>query len=305
MTLPASYSYIRAATAVTGQLLRVTEQERPFDLAILHAGIEHFPAKAPPLKQAEHRHPIYHVVLYLEGESRFLLRGQSHPCHPGTLVIASPGEPHTFPPQDGQATTYLEVTFEFVHADERLALPFHDVLARYTGVAVPARSYPAHLPAAHWQPLEACLRGLLNVLTAPHPHQSFLAGRQMVDLLSMLLQYRYLSTGAPTAVATTPFDTAKQLIEHRFRERVTLEELAESIGVSSGYFSRAFKRAFGVSPIRYQQGLRVNAAKILLATTDLPCKEIAMRLGYTDEFYFSRTFKQLSGMTPRAYRRSG
>jgi AraC-like DNA-binding protein len=81
--------------------------------------------------------------------------------------------------------------------------------------------------------------------------------------------------------------------------------LAELAGLSAGYFLRAFRRAYGVPPMVYQGRLRVAAARTLLRSTDLGCKEIADRLGYSDEFHFSKSFRRAAGCPPGQYRRSG
>ena len=63
-----------------------------------------------------------------------------------------------------------------------------------------------------------------------------------------------------------------------------------------------FTRTFRVSPITYQQNLRLEAAQTLLRSTPLRCNEIAHRIGYTNVYYFHRLLKKKTGLTPRQYR---
>lgn len=73
-------------------------------------------------------------------------------------------------------------------------------------------------------------------------------------------------------------------------------------GVSYSTFRKFFKEFTGLSPALYQQDLRLQRAKELLATTDLSIKEIAYRLCFDTPDYFSQKFKAKTGMTPREYR---
>ena len=55
-------------------------------------------------------------------------------------------------------------------------------------------------------------------------------------------------------------------------------------------------------PARFRSQTRIDAAKNLLATSTMNCKEIASTVGYGSEFYFSRKFKKATGFSPTAYR---
>lgn len=77
----------------------------------------------------------------------------------------------------------------------------------------------------------------------------------------------------------------------------------EMAGVPERTLKRRFKAATGLSLIEYLQNLRIEQAKALLETTDLPVEEIAAQVGYADTSFFRRLFKRLVGLTPVAYRR--
>jgi len=65
---------------------------------------------------------------------------------------------------------------------------------------------------------------------------------------------------------------------------------------------RRFKAATGSSLIEYLQNLRVEEAKQLLESTDLPMEDISEQTGYSDTSFFRRLFKRLTGLTPSKYR---
>ena len=83
---------------------------------------------------------------------------------------------------------------------------------------------------------------------------------------------------------------------------VSLAAVAEAVGMSYFHFSRAFKQSTGVSPNNYLVERRIERAKKLLAETDNPVVEIALRVGFASQSHFTTTFRKLVGTTPKAYR---
>lgn len=71
---------------------------------------------------------------------------------------------------------------------------------------------------------------------------------------------------------------------------------------SRSHFQRQFKLATGYAPNDYFLRLKIQKARGWLATSDLPIKEIADRVGLSDPYYFSRQFRRVTGQSPRAYR---
>ena len=84
---------------------------------------------------------------------------------------------------------------------------------------------------------------------------------------------------------------------------ISVEEWAASIGVSRRVLERRFQLALGRSPLAMIQHERVERAKGLLATTDLPVSQIAERCGYQSNERLTVNFRAAVGVPPAAYRR--
>lgn len=95
---------------------------------------------------------------------------------------------------------------------------------------------------------------------------------------------------------------ARLRIRETLEECVTIQQIAEELGVSYSSFRKLFKEFTGIAPAMYQQDLRLQRAKQLLATTDESIKEIAYRLNFESPDYFSSKFKIQTGMKPSEYR---
>lgn len=111
--------------------------------------------------------------------------------------------------------------------------------------------------------------------------------------------------GAEERPEEARFDGVIQYMEGEYRSHPTLEELAGKAGLNPGYFQKAFRTVFGVSPFDYMLGLRMNRARRLLSDASLSVKEIAVESGYDNPYYFSRAFRKHFQMSPRQYRESG
>ena len=95
---------------------------------------------------------------------------------------------------------------------------------------------------------------------------------------------------------------ARLRIYNALETSLTIQEIAEELGVSYSNFRKLFKEYTGLSPATYQQDLKLQRAKELLSTTNLSIKEIAYRLNFDSPDYFSAKFKVKTGRKPSEMR---
>ncbi|MCA1556685.1 MAG: helix-turn-helix domain-containing protein [Acidobacteria bacterium] len=86
------------------------------------------------------------------------------------------------------------------------------------------------------------------------------------------------------------------------RTRLTLNDMARSVDLTSFHFCHLFKAETGHSPVRYLKAMRLERARELLETTSLSVKEIRASVGLNDESHFARDFRTLYGLTPQKHR---
>jgi AraC-like DNA-binding protein len=99
-------------------------------------------------------------------------------------------------------------------------------------------------------------------------------------------------------------DDLLDYLRHNLAEPVKLPQLARRTGFSVPSFCRVFKRATGHSLLSYVRGLRIDRAKHLLATTELPNTSVAELSGFHSQHHFIRSFKKVMRSTPGEYRRA-
>jgi len=124
-------------------------------------------------------------------------------------------------------------------------------------------------------------------------------------ILRILLS-RFMKEQSPLVSKKNTTNNLSQVIsfisENLHRE-ITISELASFCHLSTDYFSRVFKKQFGMRPNVYMQSKRVERAQLLLLTTNDSLQQISEKVGLENLSYFSRVFKKHSGRTPGNFRK--
>jgi AraC-like DNA-binding protein len=215
-----------------------------------------------------------------------------------TVPLASRGLPHhptNIPFRSLPLSSSSELT---------IRLSFEKLLHLYTGVAGQLHPEP-HLPRDTTQELVALMIQIMDYLQSPSALSDFYAQRALASVFDMIATHCYTEKipGAPLG-RDNPILRVKQYLDEHYAEAIAATDLAALSHCSKGHLFRAFRKAFQVSPLAYQQDLRFEAAQRLLRLTSLRCYEVAQRVGYANIYYFHRQFKRRMGVTPKHYRQS-
>ena len=94
----------------------------------------------------------------------------------------------------------------------------------------------------------------------------------------------------------------KKYIENHYKEPLTNNELANRFGLAPSYLCKIYKKKYGISISRYLTQLKIEAAKKRMAEEpECLIKEIALDIGYKDQYYFSKVFKKETGKWPTEF----
>ncbi len=102
------------------------------------------------------------------------------------------------------------------------------------------------------------------------------------------------------AVLQPAFDYVKQ----NYKRKISMEDMAKLCNISTGYFSKLFKKRSGKSFTTYINDMKLEKASRLLENEDIPIINISLELGYDDCSYFIRLFKKKYGKTPSIYQKN-
>lgn len=94
------------------------------------------------------------------------------------------------------------------------------------------------------------------------------------------------------------------VLDQQYRDPPSLEQLADSVGLSGSRLAHLFRKEVGRSVQSYIVERRLLMAAMLVVQTDERISQIAYRVGFGDVSNFNHSFKRRFGMSPRAYRAS-
>lgn len=95
---------------------------------------------------------------------------------------------------------------------------------------------------------------------------------------------------------------AAEYIRKNFRNKITIEDIAQVVYLSPCYVSRIFKQGLGCTLMEYLTQVRVEEAKTMLKNPKYNVMQVAEESGFEDPAYFTRVFKKLEGITPSKYK---
>lgn len=92
-------------------------------------------------------------------------------------------------------------------------------------------------------------------------------------------------------------------IHSHYREKITLNDLAQIASVSKTEALRSFKSIIGQSPIKYLKNYKLQNAAYMIQNTDDSIGQISEQCGFDDNSYFSKSFKEMYHCTPHEFRK--
>lgn len=95
---------------------------------------------------------------------------------------------------------------------------------------------------------------------------------------------------------------AQEFIEFNYAEKISVDQLADSVAVSRRSFERRFKQATNNTVVEYLQRVKIEAAKRSFESSRKNINEVMYDVGYTDTKAFRTVFKKITGLTPIEYR---
>lgn len=232
----------------------------------------------------------YQLLYITEGEGVFnSAHAKDIPLKAGDLFLLFPGEWHTYHPTGKNGWKSYWIGFKGKNVDDRVKAGFLSVDKPIYHVGFSAdiiRLYEEAYKRAKEE--------------APYSQQ-ILAGivNHLVGLMYALERSMELSKDH---TRVDMINLARLRIRESLEADLTIQQIAEDLGVSYSNFRKLFKEFTGISPALYQQDLRLQRAKELLATTTLSIKEIAYRLRFESPDYFSSKFKIKTGKKPSEFR---
>ena len=226
-----------------------------------------------------HSHPDTNIAVVLAGG---WIDGNDAPyreCLAPSVVVEPAGELHSnrFGPVE---TAVLSLSVQA----ERLGSAVGDVTRRFLHVRDPY--------------IEVLARRTADELERPDDVTPLAVEAAALELVARLAR----SAGLERRPAW--LGKAHAVLHDRFADPLSLDEIADAVGIEPERLARGFRRAYGEPLAAYVRRIRVNAAARLLATTDDPISQVASEVGFADQAHMTRWFARYLETTPGRYRGS-
>lgn len=97
-------------------------------------------------------------------------------------------------------------------------------------------------------------------------------------------------------------EKAVNIINSEYMRNITVQDIADRIGLERTYFSNLFKMRLSLSPKQYLLKIRMEQAAVFLKEYGYSVSVTALSVGYSDVYTFSKMFKQYFGVSPSQYK---
>ena len=232
----------------------------------------------------------YQLLYLTEGEGIFESTNQKPTrIKQGDLFLLFPGEWHTYHPLPTKGWKSYWLGFKGKNMDDRVRAGFlsptkpvysvgfsSEIVHLYEEAFAKAKEEAAYAQ----QTLAGIANHLLGLMYSLERNNLLNKDQNRVDMINR----------------------ARLRIREALESNLTIQQVAQELGISYSNFRKLFKEYTGVAPSMYQQELRLQRAKEMLSTTNMSIKEIAYRLNFESPDYFSSKFKIKTGIKPSDFR---
>lgn len=237
--------------------------------------------------------PCNKIYYPFTGCGEYSLDGVTHPLAPGQVCLLPIGHKNACHHDPRRPLDKIWIHFE----------------ARVMGLVdlfevIPC---PPPLDAQGDAELRTTLEAIVTEKKLGTPYQTLALNGLLAQALARILRKAVTHPASQEVVLRGPGDRIGAVLQHiaaHYSQDLTLEDLAAIVHLHPTYFSNTFRKATGVAPMAFLQRFRVERAKGMLASTDLPVMEVANKVGFPDPYHFSRVFKKMTGTAPSAYQDS-
>jgi AraC family transcriptional activator of pobA len=239
-----------------------------------------------------HRHAYHELLWVRDGHGRHLIDGEPVEFGPRTLTLIAKGQVHQFQRAEGVSGIVVRFDDDWLGGSRRWL---------FGGGACTALSVPPE-DAARFDALLDLLRA--EVEDPAGPESADLRRHLLAAVLLWAQRWReaQLEDRGATGTDVQLHREFLELLERDFARSHEARHYAAELGVTTGTLSRVLTKLTGQPTKQLILDRVLLEAARLLRFSDLSIKEIAARLGFSDQFAFSKAFKRRRGEAPLDFR---
>lgn len=233
-----------------------------------------------------HTHPFTELFLVTGGVGDFYVENNIYPLKKGDFILVNPNTTHTEKSDEKKPLEYIAV------AVDNFSLTLNDsnhfifnCINKYADIIRYMDSMLAEQQGDKLYSNRIC-QNILEII-----------------LIEILRITKLNVSTEPTINASKECFKLKKYLDSNYASKITIDDLAHLSNLNKYYLIHSFNKYFGSSPINYLCGIRIRAAKELLANSDYSIAQIAQSAGFSSQSYFTQCFMKDCSISPSAYRR--
>ena len=239
--------------------------------------------KTLDLRITPHLHTASEVIFVEKGEIKLTLGSLEYTLTERDFAFIMPSTLHSITPMSDNTSV-----FTIDCKDE--VIP--DILRRYSGLR-PASPVLRSLAAP-----DTLFYALSALTNERDKYIAFSWANVICSIITAKLRFAEIHDGVTSNLS----NRILSYLGTHFREQISLDTLADEMGVSRFHLSHMFSNKLGIGFKEYLNNLRVEHAKGLLRSTDISISEIYSAAGFENQRTFNRVFRDTTGASPRDYR---
>jgi AraC-like DNA-binding protein/ABC-type Fe3+-citrate transport system substrate-binding protein len=260
---------------------------------------------------------LFYNLINIEAQSQSMSgNGQTMVFQDHTLIIVSEGqgwveaEERRFPLEKGagflfepglisrinteeQGLSFYRLTFEVIETGER----------RQSGMERGTKEGVLRSGLLSCRPFSQCallLEAIYHSRRSTEEIEWFAGHTRFQELLLLIM--RANSSIIQIKGAHEAVKRSIRYMQEHYNQAISVDQLAEVAGIARARYTQVFKEVTGRIPLEHLNGLRIERAQQQLLLTNDRMHDIALSVGYSNEYYFNRRFKRSVGVTPGQYR---
>lgn len=232
-----------------------------------------------------HTHNIHELYYLIDGTLNYFIEQNSYSVEKGNIIFIPAGTPHKTTLSNNRSRILLHFGSSYIIEDSIFKK------AKAQNVYVLNQETQLYI--------EKLLDKIYYELNNEHLFSKSICSFTLNEILAILCRNQNLLQ--PKRIKNTAIYKAEEYIKANYSQNITLESIANYLGLSKNYFSKLFNEQNGMNISEYINIVRIQNAAKLLKSGNNSITDVAFKTGFADSNYFSTQFKKIKGTTPYQY----
>lgn len=256
------------------------------------------------VKQPNYTLPHFHsdleIIYILSGTITVTQGIKTTQLEKGDMILFNSNEIHSTQCLNCYTTAYvMQVSYEFLNTLYKNQSPVYFLLPLLKNAKESEKNV--------LYKLQSLIHSFFEESNSAKEYKNFKLYSILCELLYELYENFIEDTYTPDSYLHKDYERISKIetyLKEHYAENITLKLIADHSGVTTAYFSRYFRKTFGITFSKYLSSLRLKYALHDIVTTNFSITDISEKNGFANYQQFSQDFKEMYGYTPRTYRKN-